>query len=182
MKIISFSQVSISQLDLKNISFSSFLDMMRWFAAIIVFLGHLRNPLFISYGEISSYNKSLIINIWYFVTGLHAEAVVIFFVLSGYLVGGMAFCKFANRTFSLSKYAFDRIMRIYITFIPALILGFLLDIFGSKYFSNAGLYNGSQMMLATKIESMAYFDSNLKILNFVENLFMLQDIFFPVLG
>ena len=36
--------------DLKNPTFTSFLDLTRWICAGIVFLGHLRGTLFLSFG------------------------------------------------------------------------------------------------------------------------------------
>jgi hypothetical protein len=38
--------------DLKNPTLISFVDMARWMAAAMVMVGHLRNPLFLGYGEL----------------------------------------------------------------------------------------------------------------------------------
>ena len=81
-------QLQQTEHHLSNPAFSSFLDFARWVAAFIVFAGHLRNPLFLGFADLGSEKTSLLINAWYFVTGLFGEAVIVFFVLSGYLIGG----------------------------------------------------------------------------------------------
>jgi peptidoglycan/LPS O-acetylase OafA/YrhL len=50
------------------------------------------------------------------------DAVIIFFVLSGYLVGGKLLERVAQQNFDFSGYAFDRLMRIYVPYLPALLL------------------------------------------------------------
>ncbi len=49
------------------------------------------------------------------------EAVVLFFVLSGFLVGGKVLERIVNGSFDLKAYTLDRVSRIYIPLIPALI-------------------------------------------------------------
>lgn len=65
---------------------SNMLNFLRWFAAFLVVIGHLRSFMFIEYNQIIS--PSIFDKIFYFITGLGHEAVIVFFVLSGYLVGG----------------------------------------------------------------------------------------------
>ena len=90
--------------DLQNRTLISFLDFSRWVAAVIVLISHLRNPLFISYGSINPEDLNIVIQCGYFITGWAGEAVIIFFVLSGLLVGASGFEKIKSGTYSTSNY------------------------------------------------------------------------------
>jgi peptidoglycan/LPS O-acetylase OafA/YrhL len=59
------------------------------------------------------------------VAQMRSPAVIVFFVLSGYLVGGVVIKDFAN--FQLRRYAIARFARIYVVLIPALLLTVLID-------------------------------------------------------
>ena len=65
---------------------SSFFDFLRTTAALLVLFGHTRNWLFTNIGSVAEPSKLL--KFFWLITVLEHEAVVIFFVLSGYLVGG----------------------------------------------------------------------------------------------
>ena len=66
--------------------FSGFLDFIRWMAALLVVLQHIRYLWFAEYADIQ--NKTILFKLFYFLTGFGSEAVMVFFVLSGFLVGG----------------------------------------------------------------------------------------------
>ncbi len=167
--------------DLQNQTLISFLDMSRWAAAFIVFISHLRNPLFFSYNSINPEEINTVIQIWYFITGWAGEAVIIFFVLSGLLVGASGYEKINIGRFSVSNYMIDRFSRLYVALIPALMLSFMFDYFGSSYFSNIGFWDHSHPMINEKINSIS-FEEKLQLDIFVANFFMLQHFFFDTLG
>lgn len=98
----------------------AWLDWMRFFAALIVVLGHTREIMFVKYAALTTH--SLPIAIFFILTRMGNEAVLIFFVLSGFLVGGKALERFHNDNFDMSSYAIDRVTRIFIPLIPAIIL------------------------------------------------------------
>jgi len=79
----------------KNLSLSpelpGFLNIVRWVAALLVVLQHIRFLWFAEYAN--EQNKSSLIKIFYFFTGFGSEAVIVFFVLSGFLVGGGSLTK-----------------------------------------------------------------------------------------
>lgn len=161
--------------DLRNRSFASFLDCTRWIAAMVVLLGHLRNPLFFGYENVASADRTPLVQLWYFVTGLHGHAVIVFFVLSGYLVGGIASARAHTGRFDFPAYAIDRISRLYVAFLPALLLTAVLDISGSIWFADTGFWTHAHPMIKEKIDS----ESFLTFLNpgtFFANVFMLQTI------
>lgn len=167
--------------DVANPHFASFLDGMRWIAASIVFLGHLRDPLFLGYGSLSAAERTPAVQLWYFVTGWFGPAVIVFFVLSGYLVGGIASARASVGKFSVSSYAIDRFSRLYVAYLPALLLTLALDSAGSAWFADTGFWTHQQPMLAEKVAS-APFASLLTPGLFLGNLFMLQTVALPTFG
>ena len=167
--------------DLKDLTFISFLDMSRWMAAAIVFVSHLRNPLFLGYGDVASQDKNIFVQGWYFVTGWFPEGVIVFFVLSGLLVGGSGLIKLQSKVFSLTNYSIDRFSRLYVALVPALILCILLDKIGINYFSEIGYWDHTHPMIAQKIASEP-FEEKLSFHTAVSNLMMLQYYFTSTLG
>lgn len=171
---------SVAQ-DLRAPTLVSFLDMARWTAAALVFVAHLRNPLFLGYGDLSPEQRTPIVQAWYFVTGWHAEAVTVFFVLSGLLVGAAGLARWQDGKFRPADYAIDRVTRLYLPFLPALVLGFLLDLLGSHYLGSVGFWNHAHPLVAQKINSPP-FDTLLGPDVLVGNALMLQHYLVPPLG
>lgn len=119
--------------------FSTLLDMSRWLAAFFVVISHIRHIVLADYGEVV--NKNLFVKIVYAVTGLGHEAVMVFFVLSGFLVGGTTLKKW--KKVSIPDYFVHRFCRIYTVLIPALMAGCALDYVGSVYFNGSELYTNA---------------------------------------
>src|SRR5208283_5160856 len=173
--------VSRTLADLRNPTFASFLDLARWTCAWIVFLGHLRNPLFFGFESVAAADRGFLVTVWFFVTGWFGEAVIVFFVLSGYLVGASACAKASLGRFSARDYAIDRASRIFLPFIPALLLTALCDGAGMTFFSDLGFYSGAHPMIHEKVHS-APFASYFTLETFGLNLAMLQTIVAPAFG
>lgn len=167
--------------DLTSPTLVSFLDMARWVAAALVFVAHLRNPLFVGYTSIPPEQRALGIKAWYFVTGWHAEAVVVFFVLSGLLVGAAGLARVHQKRFQPGSYTVDRLTRLYVAFLPALFLGYFLDRIGASLFPLTGFWNHSHPMLAQKVNS-APFETLLSAGVLLGNIVMLQDYYVPPVG
>jgi peptidoglycan/LPS O-acetylase OafA/YrhL len=91
--------------------FSRYLDLLRVIAALLVLVAHLSDPA-ITDGTITLPNQ------------IGYSAVMIFFVLSGYVISYVA----TEREFTLSDFAVSRIARLYSVVIPALIVTMLADI------------------------------------------------------
>jgi len=119
-----------------NIVLSNYLNILRWLAALFVVSGHLRSFLFVDYKDIN--HATIIDKIFYFITGFGHEAVIVFFVLSGFLVGGSILSK---SQLNFKKYFIKRFSRIYIVILPALVIGFSLDFIGGHYLNYSGLYS-----------------------------------------
>ena len=137
--------------DLQNPTLVSFLDLSRWVAAAAVFLAHLRIPLFVGYSDLDEGSRTVFVKIWYFVTGLQTEAVIVFFVLSGLLVAGAGAAKINSGNFYPDSYSVDRLTRLYIAFLPALLLCYALDCFGSTNYHELGYWNHTHPLIAEKV-------------------------------
>lgn len=70
-------------------------------------------------------DPSLLIKALYLLTGLASQAVLVFFVQSGFFVGGAVLR--AGSHFDPAKYAASRLTRLWIVLIPALVLTLALD-------------------------------------------------------
>src|SRR4051794_3922354 len=100
------------------------LDFLRGLAAFLVLSGHLRSFVFRSFAELEEH-AGLFLRAFYFVTGLGHQAVIIFFALSGFLVGGKAIEDLTNERFSWARYLLRRLTRLWIVIIPAMALTLL---------------------------------------------------------
>ena len=78
------------------------LDAMRFVAAALVMFNHLRGRQFVSYSEVECTN-STVKQVFYCVTRLGVESVVVFFVLSGFLVGGLSVERFMRSKYDPRK-------------------------------------------------------------------------------
>ncbi|MCA9895347.1 MAG: acyltransferase [Anaerolineae bacterium] len=157
---------------------SFYLDLTRWIAALAVVMGHFRSYMFINAGGVE--NNNILTRIFYFVTGFGHEAVIIFFVLSGFLVGGKALSNVNAGKFNLKTYSIKRFSRIYLVVFLALPLGAALDLIGMHYFNQAGMYNGTySFQLGSPV-----FSAQMQLTPSVAlgNLFMLQTVTVPPLG
>jgi peptidoglycan/LPS O-acetylase OafA/YrhL len=152
-------------------SFTSLLDLSRWIAAFIVFAGHLHELLLSPYEQVEQPN--MLIAGFYFVSGLSSEAVMVFFVLSGFLIGGKNLERAKADSFHFSSYCIDRISRLYVVLLPAVFIGYFLDVIGSSYFPEAGLYNLFSYHIITE-----HLDTSILI----GNLLMLQSFYTTVIG
>jgi peptidoglycan/LPS O-acetylase OafA/YrhL len=149
---------------------------MRGIAAILVVLQHIRQ---IAVADASGVPD---LAVWqkpfYFITALGDSSVMIFFVLSGFLVGSSVIKAITTDRWSWAKYATARISRIYSVLIPALLIGAGLDIGGNFIFGHATIYASDHynVTLPHRIITM------ITPVIWVGNLFSLQGIFVPTLG
>jgi peptidoglycan/LPS O-acetylase OafA/YrhL len=108
------------------------LDWLRGIAALLVLLTHVRSGLFVSWPELDPTSHTVVNHALFFVTRLGRDAVTVFFVLSGYLVGGQAVMEARSRQFSLHHYMVARATRLYTVLIPALLLTATVDMVGGN--------------------------------------------------
>ena len=113
----------------------------------------------------------------YFLTGFGNEAVLVFFVLSGFLISSAILGRRASGTWSWPDYAIDRASRLYVVLIPGLFFGLFWDKLGSSIFVSTGIYSHPLEGFASAIVQ-----TRMGIGTFLGNLFFLQTIVFPTFG
>lgn len=94
---------------------SMLISLLRGLAALIVAAAHLRALLYPGFGTVQ--NPSLAFQGLAFVTGFAYLAVIVFFVLSGWLVGGSLLNRIDTDN-AIRNYAIDRVTRLWIVLIP----------------------------------------------------------------
>ncbi len=152
------------------------LDALRGIAAVGVCLSHLRDFFFRDYAQLPHHGRLL--EAGYLATGLGHQWVVVFFVLSGYLVGGSVLRSFALDRWSWRGYLLNRMTRLYTVLIPALVLGGLLDVSGIHLFGESGIYGGR-----TGAHELVFaVHSRLTVPVMIGNYAFLQGIFVPTFG
>lgn len=157
--------------------FSNILNACRWLAAWVVLLAHARHLTFIAYRDVT--DRTLWVKGFYFLTGLGHEAVLVFFVVSGLLVGGLTLQR-AKATFDLRAYALNRVSRIYSVLVLALALGWVLDSVGLHFFNRTELYTNSAQYRTSSMDFVI--STRLDAATFLGNLLSLQTIFVTPLG
>lgn len=99
-----------------NFRFSLYLDLLRFLAAIAVFVSHF------AYTRFTDGDYIILREL-----NIGSDAVVFFFVLSGLVIAYTAEVKDTT----LKAYSFNRITRLYSVILPALILTIILDLWGA---------------------------------------------------
>jgi peptidoglycan/LPS O-acetylase OafA/YrhL len=102
------------------------LSHLRWIAALAVAYQHIRQGLLVDYAGIP--HPSLFAKIIYAFDAYGHAGVVVFFVLSGFLVGGktLALLKTTNIRADWRQFLLDRASRIFLVLWPALLLTLLV--------------------------------------------------------
>lgn len=98
-------------MSLKNKHFY-WLDACRFIAAFMVLISHCRNVFFPEYGALPEEQHNLLSMMFTLFCRLGHEAVIVFFVLSGFLVGGRGLERIKNGTMNVGSYIIDRFSRI----------------------------------------------------------------------
>jgi peptidoglycan/LPS O-acetylase OafA/YrhL len=109
---------------------SVWLDALRGAAAIMVLLTHWRYLLFCGLHAIP--NHQVLYAVPYLLTAGGSAAVIVFFVLSGFLVGGSALRAFQQHQWHWKRYLTHRLVRLWVVLLPALPLGVFWDIWQIK--------------------------------------------------
>ena len=123
---------------------SQLIEALRWMGALAVVGLHATN-LFVNQADIMSAPHAAPAYVWWFLTGFESghQAVVGFFVISGYLVGGAVLTRLFGPDKFLRDYFINRLSRVYIVLIPTLIVTFALDFLGRHFFTSSAFYDGT---------------------------------------
>lgn len=151
---------------------SDHLDLLRGLAAVAVLVGNGRTLFFVDHAALGP--TGLAIDLWYFASGLGHQAVMVFFVLSGFFVGGAAVESLPR--WSWGDYLLARATRLYPVLLVGLLSTAVWDHLGIGI--NAALYAGAHEM-STLQEPVA---EHLGLLTLLGNLAFLQTLAVPTYG
>ena len=122
-------------------AYSVYLDYVRAAAAFLVVAGHARMLFFGDHTKAGLIPNGLPAGTpGPSIPGLGSQAVIVFFVLSGFLVGGSAWRAVASERWSWKSYLSKRLIRLWIVLIPALLIGACLDTVGRTFLGD--IYSG----------------------------------------
>lgn len=150
-------------------------DVFRGIAALLVCSGHLRSVLFVNFGDVQGGQPWA--PVFYLSTALGHQAVMIFFVLSGFLVGGSVL-RTGSSLFSAREYAIARLSRLWTVLIPALALTLACDLMFKQIAPS--VFDGS--LRSTWGSTPEPGRHSLGIATLLANLFFLQTFVSPVYG
>lgn len=143
---------------------SILISLLRGLAALIVAAAHLRAAMYPGLHDIA--NPPLWFKGFAFLTGFAHQAVIVFFVISGWLVGGSLLNRIKQPR-TIANYAIDRVTRLWTVLIPT----FLLTTFFAVGIG------------AVSLNDIGYSPENqYSALTFVGNLFGLQHVLLPDFG
>lgn len=154
---------------------SVLLDAVRGVAALLVCVYHARYFLFMDYSQLTQHRSLWFVP--YMICGLGHQAVLVFFVLSGYLVGGSAIRSIERGKWSWRDYLLHRGVRLWLVLIPALLIGGAMDAFALHKHLAPGLYGG---LVPNHITFPVR--PNMTWKAFFGSLFFVQKILTPVFG
>lgn len=121
---------------------SQLIEACRWLGALAVLSLHVNN-MFVNQADIMTAPHAAPVYVWWFFTAAEMghQAVVGFFVLSGWLVGGGVLARIGRGEDFLRDYFVHRVARVYVVLVPALLLTFALDSLGRGFFADTGVYD-----------------------------------------
>jgi peptidoglycan/LPS O-acetylase OafA/YrhL len=154
---------------------SVLLDLLRALAAFLVLLSHWKIMFFVDYPQIPSHRWMFAVP--YVLASAGHQSVLIFFVLSGYLISGSVFRALDGGFWSWRSYLTHRFVRLYIVLIPGMVLCAACDWVGLHSAHAPDLYNG--VSAKTHLIDVGH---TLALPVLLGNLGFLQTIFVPTFG
>lgn len=156
---------------------SDHLNLIRGLAAVAVLLYHVRYRFFFDYSDLVS--PSLAEKLLYSATAFGHDAVIIFFVLSGYFVSLSVTSAVHEGRWSWRSYFLNRFTRLYLVLLPGLALTFLWDQIGLTWFGNHPIYTGEARAWKHDFFSVT---ERLGVGDLLGNVLFLQTIYCPPYG
>lgn len=160
----------------RDLAFSGWLDLFRAAAAFAVVYSHAR-PLFMV-SAVDGQVLTPLSRALYLLSGYGHQAVMVFFVLSGYLVGGTVLRSVRDGRWSWRKYLTQRGTRLYVVLLPALVLTLCWD-WGEQRLSAGQVANDDTAVANIRSETIREHTS---LTTFVGNVAFLQTVAVPSLG
>ena len=150
------------------------LDLLRGVAALAVMAGHVRGLFFEDFQSLGGGARP-VLAVVYGATALGHEAVMVFFVLSGFFVGGSVINSLGR--WSWRPYVVNRLSRLLIVLVPALLLTAAIDALARTLPAGPLYYAHPIANLGTEP-----FDARRGAATFAGNLLFLQNIFVRPFG
>jgi peptidoglycan/LPS O-acetylase OafA/YrhL len=116
------------------------LDAVRGAAALAVVVYHVRYNFFLDYSQAGIHTPFSLL--FYIATSFGHDAVMVFFVLSGYLISGTILKDLRANRWSWGRYLLHRLTRLYVVLVPGLLLTLFWDALGLHLFPNHPAYTG----------------------------------------
>jgi len=120
---------------------SNHLDLIRGLAAVAVLVYHVRYKFFLAYGDLPRHDWLTLL--FYTATSFGKDAVMVFFVLSGYFISGSIFRDRATGRWSWKRYLVNRLTRLWLVLLPGLLLTLLWDTLGLSLYGSNPVYTGA---------------------------------------
>ncbi len=153
------------------------LDLVRGMAALEVCCNHLRRILFVAYEDIQ--HPTPFDTLFFGATSFAPQAVVAFFVLSGFLIGGSVEQMMLNDKWSWAEYAVRRLSRLWTVLLPCLLLTLFWDSLG-MHIGGVNSYSGALADVVGKNSEVL--NVALAPADFLGNLIFLQTILLQPFG
>lgn len=154
------------------------MNSIRFAAAFLVVIFHLRT-LFVVDFSATEVNSPITVAL-YGIMSLGHQAVIVFFVLSGFWVGGSVINGMRERRFSAVAYTSARLIRLWIVLIPAIVLTLILDAIGTALHPGSDIYVGSTAYHS--LIPVGGVQTHTSALSAIGNIIFLQDIYVPTVG
>lgn len=114
--------------------------MIRGLAAIAVLIFHVRYRFFLDYADLV--DPTVWQKFFYMITAFGHDAVMVFFVLSGYFISRSVIRDHRSARWSWKGYLVNRLVRLCVVLLPGLLLTLFWDRLGLGLFPNHPVYTG----------------------------------------
>lgn len=149
-------------------------DVLRFVAATLVVMEHCRDLMFLTVSELPALPVAW--QLFYFLTGFGSEAVIVFFVLSGFWITSSVSRRIDRPDF-WRTYLIDRLSRLMIVIVPVLVIGAALDLTAIHLLSSS-YANGASGALTVQQP----ISESLGLIALLGNLAFLQKLIVPTFG
>lgn len=151
-------------------AYSAHLDLLRGLAAMVVVVGHSKFTLSDLHRSaiVSGHAHGPVAPVRVSPMSPAHEAVVVFFALSGLLVGGSVFKEQLQHSFRWGRYMSKRLTRLLTVLIPALVIGGCCDLASTYILSHGHTPGGRYQELVSSRQSVGVLLGNLCFLQFLD--------------
>jgi peptidoglycan/LPS O-acetylase OafA/YrhL len=119
---------------------SDHLDFIRGLSALVVVIYHVRYRFFLDYVDVPE--RDFTTRFFYSITAFGHDAVMVFFVLSGFFICGSILGDRMSGRWEWRRYLLNRMVRLYVVLLPAIVLTLSVDSIGLRFFGSHVAYTG----------------------------------------